>query len=135
MAEAINKIGEHSGDTVHFLDELLVAEGFEIAEIVGQKEEVIELTGGPFGNRQEPGQFRVTTSTAPFGDVRRDRCGSSSQLAGQPEPFLLGEDARLTVHLQRQLVGSVPYSQVAKVSHLASREDAIGCWLSTISQY
>ena len=101
--------------------ELLVAGRFEIAEIVRQEQKVIELTGGSLGNRQEPCQFGIAIAAAPFGDVRRDRCGSPSQLVRQPVPFLLREGARLTVHLQRQLVGSLPHPQIAKVPHLAPR--------------
>src|SRR5215212_888798 len=121
MAKTIDEVGEHPGDTVDVLGELLVTGVFEIAEIVRQEQEVIELAGGSFGNRQEARQFDIAIATAPFGDVRRDRCGSPAQLVGQPVPFLLRETAGLTVDLQRQLVGSLPHPQMAKVPHLAPR--------------
>src|SRR5215213_1643891 len=121
MAKMIDEVGEHPGDTVHVLGELLVAGGFEIAEIVGQEQEVIELTGGSPGNRQEPRQLDIAVATAPFGNVRRDRCGSTAQLVCQPVAFLLREGAGLSVDLQRQLVGSLPHPQIAKVPHLTPR--------------
>jgi hypothetical protein len=119
VAEAIDEIGEHPGDTVHVRGELLVAGGFEIAKVVRQEQQVIELAGRSLGNRQEPRQFGIAIPAAPLGDIRRNRCGGPSQLVGQPVAFLLREGARLTVHLQRQLVGSLPHPQIAKVPHLA----------------
>jgi hypothetical protein len=121
MPEAIDEGGKHPGDAVHFCRELLVLGWLEIPEIVRQEQKVIELAGGSLGDRQEPCQFHIAIPTAPFGDVRRDRCGSPSQLARKPVPFFLRERARRPVDLQRQPVGAFPDPQVAIVPHLASR--------------
>ncbi len=118
-AQMIDEVGEHPGDAVHVLGEPLVAGRFEVAEIVRQKQIVIELAGGSLGNRQEPRQFGIAVASASFGDVRRDRHGCASQLAGQPVPLLLREAAGVTVQVQGQLVGSLPHPQIAKVPHLA----------------
>ena len=49
VTEAIDEVGEHPGDAVHFRGEQLVL-GFEVPEIVRQEQQVVELTGGSLGN-------------------------------------------------------------------------------------
>jgi hypothetical protein len=115
--DSLEQAGEHAFDLVDIGLEL--SEGWigQKTQIMSKHREIFQFASRAEGDIKELSQFGFCAPAASFGNIRGNRRGGASHLAGQPVALFCREDPRQSVNHQCERMTLLPDSELSEILH------------------